>query len=103
MNNRDIRVTVLLHADEFTWLRDAADERDMSQSAFIRNLILKSRQKVETAKVSSENSNLTSAELTHISTQQLANLLTITTKQVSNLMFDVKLLKEKVKSNTESK
>jgi hypothetical protein len=51
-NMRDIKVAVLLTPDEYTWSRSEADVRGLSQSAYIRSLIIKDRREVEARKLS---------------------------------------------------
>ena len=45
-------MVVLLHADEYTWSKEQADNEDLSQSAYIRGLIIKDRLAVEESKLS---------------------------------------------------
>ena len=80
MENRDIRVVVLLKADEYTWSKEEAAKRDLSHSGYIRKLIIDDRLRVESCKVSGEESNLTTQE----PAQQTAQLLTILAEQILN-------------------
>lgn len=48
----DIRSTVLLTADEYTWSMAEAKARDLSHSAYIRSLIIADRRAVEAGKLS---------------------------------------------------
>lgn len=64
--NHDIRVSTLLTPDEFTWSRDEADARGLSQSAYIRELIRQDRRKVEMARLSMESLGVDTPEHAHL-------------------------------------
>jgi hypothetical protein len=64
--NRDIRVSTLLTPDEFTWSRDEAEARGISQSAYIRELIRQDRRKVEMARLSAESLGVDTPEHAHL-------------------------------------
>lgn len=64
--NHDIRVSTLLTPDEFTWSRDEAEARGISQSAYIRELIRQDRRKVEMARLSAESLGLDTPEHAHL-------------------------------------
>lgn len=51
-DNHDIRSTVMLTADEYTWSMAEAKARDLSHSAYIRSLIIADRRTVESSKLS---------------------------------------------------
>ena len=42
-DNHDVIVKVGFTADQFLWLRNEAEEIGLSQSAFLRNLVMKAR------------------------------------------------------------
>ena len=52
LDNRDLRVQVLLSPDEFTWSKEEAERRDISHSAYFRSLMVKDRSSVEMSKLS---------------------------------------------------
>jgi hypothetical protein len=64
--NHDIRVSTLLTPDEFTWSRDEAEARGVSQSAYIRDLIRQDRRKVEMARLSAESLGVDTPEHAHL-------------------------------------
>ncbi|SOD42403.1 hypothetical protein [Nitrosovibrio sp. Nv4] len=64
--NHTVRVSTLLTPDEFTWSRDEAEGRGVSQSAYIRELIRQDRRKVEMSKLSAESLGVDTPESAQI-------------------------------------
>ena len=52
LDNRDIRDTVMLSADEHNWSKARAEELDLSHSSYIRSLIIADRRSVEMTRLS---------------------------------------------------
>jgi hypothetical protein len=57
-NNHDIFVKVGLTADQYIFLRDEADSRDLSQSAYLRQLIEQDRRRCAVTALSLPAMNL---------------------------------------------
>lgn len=67
----DIRVTVLLNADEFIFVRDLSSERGISASSFFRQMVNDERRRIAQEKLSADKQ----AANTSQPTQELNNIL----------------------------
>ncbi len=74
MNNRDIRVVVLLDASEYTWSKEEAERQDLSHSAYIRSLITNDHNRVDRHKLSLTRNNINTPSPTQNDAQLIVSL-----------------------------